>query len=73
MSFAILKFDLSNPDDAADHKMAVAARDLATALWDLDQWLRSEIKYRDQAALQPARTKLNEILTEKNLHEIVES
>lgn len=32
---AILKFDLSDPDDRADHKIAVHANDMAFILWEL--------------------------------------
>ena len=33
-------------------------------LWDLDQWLRSEIKYHDREVLQEVRDKLYEIMSE---------
>lgn len=32
---AILKFDLSDPDDRIDHKIAVHANDMAFILWAL--------------------------------------
>ena len=32
---AILKFDLSDPDDRNDHKIAVHANDMALILWEL--------------------------------------
>lgn len=31
---AILKFDLSDPDDRTDHKIAVHANDMAFILWE---------------------------------------
>ena len=51
---------------ATDHRVealrALKALDLALAVWDLDQWLRSQVKHGDNYELQPARDRLWEIL-----------
>ena len=36
---AILKFDLSDPDDTYEFESASNARNLRLALWDIDQYL----------------------------------
>jgi len=45
MTKAILKFDLSDPDDLTDFRCMSKARDMAIALWDIDQRLRSTDKH----------------------------
>jgi hypothetical protein len=68
---AILEFDL--PDDNDDFKLANNASNWYAAMWDLDQYLRSRIKYEDTIssdtydALQAARDKLYEILNDRNI------
>ena len=42
---AILEFDL--PDDEYEYKAASKGKDYLFVLWELDQWLRGEIKYND--------------------------
>jgi hypothetical protein len=61
----ILSFTL--PEESAEFKQACSASDWIGLVWDLDQWLRSEIKYHDRNELQPARDKLYELLDEANL------
>ena len=68
---AILEFDL--PDDSDEFRLASTASNWYAALWDLDQYLRSRIKYEDTIsdeaydAVQAARDKLYEILSERNI------
>lgn len=40
---AILEFDL--PEDNIEFELANNARKYSIVLWELDQWLRSKIKY----------------------------
>ena len=42
---ATLRFDLSDPDDAREHRCALAGRDALIALERLEQHCRSRIKY----------------------------
>jgi len=61
---AVLKFNLDEEDDKHEFKLASHGKDLALALWDLDNNLRSRIKYSDKEehTLQTVRNKLHEIL-----------
>lgn len=68
---AILEFNL--PDDKEDFDLATKALDWYSVAWDMDQYLRSRIKYEDSLTdeahevLQDARTKLREIINEKGV------
>ena len=44
---AILKFIL--PDDSHEFKMALDGSKWSSAMWELEQWLRSETKYNAEA------------------------
>ena len=44
-------------------KRAVKATDMALALWDIDQMLRAEYKYKDNEAAYGLREKMREILS----------
>ena len=48
MAKAILKYDISNPEDSQDFKRAVKSFDMAMALWDIIQ-LRNKIENRFEA------------------------
>jgi hypothetical protein len=63
----ILEFDLNEPDDIIAHKRCVKALDLTLALWDIDQYLRSESKYKDNEIAQEIREKMSEIMGEYGL------
>jgi len=63
----ILEFDLNEPDDIIAHKRCVKALDLTLALWDIDQYLRSESKYKDNEMVQEIREKMSEIMGEYGL------
>lgn len=54
------------PDDEQEFRVASVAMDWYFAMWDLDQWLRSEIKYQEKD-YQAIRDKLHEILGERSL------
>ena len=66
---ATLTFDL--PEEHSDHLLAVKASDLAMALWDIDQELRSVVKYgQDEAQAnyyEEVRDKLRDILNKYNI------
>lgn len=77
MAKANLEFDLDEPDDRDAHMRAVKSLSMAIALWEIDQHLRSELKYgtregelSDEAykAIERTREKLREIMDENNLN-----
>lgn len=55
--------------DTAEIELALKASSFQAALWDLDQWLRSQIKYTDleKGDLQEVRDKLHEIINEHGI------
>jgi len=73
MAKATLEFDLSEPDDVQAHKRAVKSLDLVLALWDIDQYLREQVKYNESLskeaydALDKAREELYNILRNRNI------
>jgi hypothetical protein len=64
---AILKFDLNEQDDILAHKRCVKSLDMAIALWEVDQYLRGESKYKDNEIAYEIREKLYEIMEEHGL------
>jgi hypothetical protein len=42
---ATLRFNLSDPDDACEHRYALAGRDALIALEQIDQWARGRLKH----------------------------
>jgi hypothetical protein len=64
---AVLKFDLNEEDDVLAHKRCVKALDMALALWDIDQHLRSEAKYKDNEVAEEIRERLHEIMSEHGI------
>ena len=73
MAKAILEFDLNEPDDRDEHTLMLRSLDLCLVLWDMDQYLRTQIKYNDNLtdgeykAFDEARTKLYEIMNERSI------
>ena len=62
---AILKFNL--PEDREEFAVASKAQDLYFVIWDLEQYLRSELKYKEldsttYKAYERLRDKLYEFL-----------
>jgi hypothetical protein len=47
---ATLRFDLSDPDDACEHRYALAGRDALIALEQIDQWARGRLKHGQPSA-----------------------
>jgi len=74
MAKAILEFNLDEFEDESAHMRCVKAKDMALALWDLDQHLRAQTKYAPDSmpgevydALQETRDKLYEIMNSYNI------
>lgn len=70
---AILEFDLDNSEDASSFDIILEARKYQTVLWDIDQWLRGEIKYKNDLsedvrdAYQGVRDKIYEMIAESDI------
>lgn len=64
---AILEFDL--PEDEYQHTCAVRAQDLNLALYDIDQLLRSKLKYEDGKVtpefLEDLRMRIQTVIVEE--------
>jgi hypothetical protein len=54
-------------DELEEARMIMTARDIKTAMWRFDQWLRDQIKHCDREDLQEVRTKFWEILSEEGV------
>lgn len=73
MAKAILEFDLNEPDDVTTHKRVMKALDMAIVLWDMDQYLRAQIKYNDNLTseaydvLDKTREQLREFMNQHNV------
>lgn len=67
---ATLEFDLNDPEDRMEHQRAVNSLNLLMVLWEMDQYLRSQVKYNEHLteeahkAVSDAREKLYEIMNE---------
>jgi hypothetical protein len=71
---AILEFDLNEAEDMIEHKRCIKALDICLAIWDMDQYLRTRIKYESDGmteeeynAYETMRDKLREILEERSI------
>ncbi len=67
---AVLEFDL--PEDNWEFQAAINGGNYKSAIWNYDQWLRSEMKYSEldkktYEAYDTCRKKLRNILEEDNL------
>ena len=68
---ATLEFNL--PEDQIDFDLAVNGTKAQSALWEMDQYLRNELKYSDDRSsedlklLQEVRDQLREIMFENGL------
>jgi len=52
MAHALLKFDLSDPDDEREHRYALAGRDALIALEAIEQHIRGRLKHGDPSDLE---------------------
>jgi hypothetical protein len=71
---AVLEFNLEDAFDEASHMRCVKAKDMALALWDIEQLLRAKTKYAPDTvsedifdALQEVRDELQEIMNSYNI------
>ena len=65
---AILEFDLRDIDDAEDHRIALEGHKWLSVIWELDNELRSDIKYANgDKTSQYWRDKLHELVLEREL------
>ena len=62
-----MKAYLKSEDDQ-ELKRMVKSLDLVLALWDMDQWLRNEIKYSQKEHLQEARDELYRIMDDHRIY-----
>lgn len=63
---AILVWNL--PEEQDEYEVVSRGMDWALAMWELDQWLRNQLKYYDGSDdLQVVRDKLHELLKERDL------
>ena len=65
MPRAILEFKL--PEETEDHEVAVNGGKWKSLAWNLDQWLREQIKYSEKDEFQPVRDKLHELAQDQGL------
>lgn len=67
----ILKFTI--PEEEVEFRMALDGPKYLNSLWDLDQWLRSEMKHNDKLnndqyeSFEITRTKLHEIMLDNDV------
>lgn len=67
---ATLTFNL--PEEQHEYMNAVQGAKMRSILWDLDQWLRSKLKYEELSdgqydAFKETRDHLRELLIEENI------
>jgi hypothetical protein len=62
---AILEFEL--PEDNQEFRLATKASAMYSTLWELDQWLRVEIKYTGREQLDEVRDKLRELMNDNHI------
>lgn len=68
---AVLEFDL--PEDNTDFQAAINGSNYQSAIWEYDQLLRSEMKYKELSedtykAYEYCRDKLRKILEQDNIY-----
>ena len=62
---AILEF--SFPEDKQDFELANSASKMYCIIWEIDQYLRSEIKYNGKEQYEPVRDKLRELMNDNRI------
>jgi hypothetical protein len=75
MAEAILKFDLSDPDDVIAHKRAVKSLDMAMALWEITHNTKKGLEWSLEGkdldkydVLELVYEKIYEILNDNNIN-----
>jgi len=64
---AILKFDLSIPDDQQDYYRVNKALNMAVLIWEYDAYLREQYKYKEKEEYFEIREKFREFLTDNDI------
>lgn len=54
--------------DQLEIKKAVKVDDILSVLWDYDQWLREEVKYKNNEQAQLYRDKLHDLMNDNNIN-----
>jgi hypothetical protein len=62
---AILEFTF--PEDQDEHTDALNGANWKSVVWELDEWLRQQIKYSNREDLQEVRDKLFELRDVRDL------
>ena len=57
----------SLPEEKTDFTLAINGSKMYCTLWELDQWLRSEIKYGGREELDEVRDKLRELMNDNHI------
>lgn len=65
MPRATIEFDLL--EENVEFNWCINGYKTAAIIWELDQWLRSEIKHQDKNEYEPVREQLHQIIMEHNL------
>jgi len=61
-----IEFDL--PEENQDLKRCLSATDLCSVIFELDQWLRSQVKYHGREDFQEARDHLYELMDQNDIN-----
>jgi len=69
VAYALLRYDLSDPDDEREHRYALAGREALISLEAIEQAIRSKLKHGDpseetKAVLEEIRTLIPYELTQ---------
>ena len=69
---AQLEFNLADPDERDEHLRCTLSQNLCAVIWEMDQWLRGQVKYGEDnkraEILDEARTMLSSIMTDENIN-----
>jgi thioredoxin-like negative regulator of GroEL len=68
MAKAIIEFNLNDPEDADAHYRCANALNLVTALWEIDNRLRSIVKYDSGETVEQFREEFYNILQENSIN-----
>ena len=62
---AILEFNL--PEDKQDFDLATKGSKMYCTLWELDQWLRREVKHHERGEFDEVRERLRELMNDNRI------
>jgi hypothetical protein len=74
MAKATIEFNLDDREDVKAHLRCVKSTSMAVTLWDIDQHLRNEAKYKDNEVAEKLREEIREIMDDNgiNLDELID-